>query len=198
MNENAEKSNFSAVAVTAAVENVSFEGGDAVLHGGGGEGNGGNASVDGGDAVLNGGNGGDDFVDDGGDVEMSERGRGNRVSSGRVKEPWSREEDLVLMELINKFGARNWSMIAQGIPGRSGKSCRLRWCNQLDPLLKRKPFTGKTVALCAIDTLYAVVLPLLFDFFFFLFYAFYGALFVSKVSFLMLILDFAYFYAFCY
>ncbi|KAF3663010.1 Transcription factor MYB44 [Capsicum annuum] len=143
MNENAEKSNFSAVAVTAAVENVSFEGGDAVLHGGGGEGNGGNASVDGGDAVLNGGNGGDDFVDDGGDVEMSESGRGNRVSSGRVKEPWSREEDLVLMELINKFGARNWSMIAQGIPGRSGKSCRLRWCNQLDPLLKRKPFTDE-------------------------------------------------------
>ncbi|MED6193091.1 hypothetical protein PIB30_015744 [Stylosanthes scabra] len=33
-------------------------------------------------------------------------------------------------------------MIARGVPGRSGKSCRLRWCNQLDPCVKRKPFTG--------------------------------------------------------
>lgn len=32
-------------------------------------------------------------------------------------------------------------MIAQGIPARSGKSCRLRWCNQLDPSVKHKPFT---------------------------------------------------------
>uniref|UniRef100_A0ACD5WHR4 Uncharacterized protein n=2 Tax=Avena sativa TaxID=4498 RepID=A0ACD5WHR4_AVESA len=38
-------------------------------------------------------------------------------------------------------GARNWTLIAQGIAGRSGKSCRLRWCNQLDPQVKRKPFT---------------------------------------------------------
>ncbi|CAN4107038.1 unnamed protein product [Withania somnifera] len=101
------------------------DGGDGMLNGGGEEGERGDVSVDGGDAMLN-------------------DGRGNsRVSSGRVKEPWSREEDLVLTELINKFGARNWSMIAQGIPGRSGKSCRLRWCNQLDPALKRKPFTDE-------------------------------------------------------
>ena len=31
-------------------------------------------------------------------------------------------------------------MIANGIPGRNGKSCRLRWINQLDPKLKRLPF----------------------------------------------------------
>ncbi|CAN4095817.1 unnamed protein product [Withania somnifera] len=100
------------------------DGGDMMLHGGGGEGDGGDVSVDGDGAMLN-------------------DGRGNRVSSGRLKEPWSREEDLVLTELINKLGARNWSMIAQGIPGRSGKSCRLRWCNQLDPAFKRKPFTDE-------------------------------------------------------
>ncbi|MBA0750117.1 hypothetical protein Gogos_003975, partial [Gossypium gossypioides] len=52
-------------------------------------------------------------------------------------------EDAVLSRLVAKFGARNWSLIARGIPGRSGKSCRLRWCNQLDPCLKRKPFTDE-------------------------------------------------------
>ena len=68
------------------------------------------------------------------------RGSGGR--SGRVRGPWSPEEDAVLTRLVRKFGARNWGLIARGIPGRSGKSCRLRWCNQLDPGVKRKPFTG--------------------------------------------------------
>lgn len=48
----------------------------------------------------------------------------------------------MLSELVEKFGPRNWSSMARSIPGRSGKSCRLRWCNQLDPSLKRNPFTG--------------------------------------------------------
>eukprot|EP00249_Psilotum_nudum_P019495 c27284_g1_i1 orf=1124-2410(-) len=62
-------------------------------------------------------------------------------SNDRIKGPWSPEEDIVLNKLVEKFGARNWSLIARGIPGRSGKSCRLRWCNQLNPGVKRKPFT---------------------------------------------------------
>ncbi|KAG2690725.1 hypothetical protein I3843_09G199500 [Carya illinoinensis] len=68
------------------------------------------------------------------------RGRGGR---DRVKGPWSPEEDAILSRLVSKFGARNWSLIARGISGRSGKSCRLRWCNQLDPAVKRKPFTDE-------------------------------------------------------
>uniref|UniRef100_A0A0A9CL87 Uncharacterized protein n=1 Tax=Arundo donax TaxID=35708 RepID=A0A0A9CL87_ARUDO len=59
----------------------------------------------------------------------------------RVRGPWSPEEDAVLSNLVEKLGARNWTLIARGIPGRSGKSCRLRWCNQLDPQVMGKPFT---------------------------------------------------------
>jgi transcription factor MYB, plant len=66
----------------------------------------------------------------------------NATIEERVRGPWSPEEDAVLSNLVEKFGARNWTLIARGIPGRSGKSCRLRWCNQLDPQVKRKPFTG--------------------------------------------------------
>ena len=29
--------------------------------------------------------------------------------------------------------------------GRNGKSCRLRWFNQLDPSLKKEPFTAEEV-----------------------------------------------------
>ncbi|KAJ7961324.1 MYB transcription factor [Quillaja saponaria] len=63
--------------------------------------------------------------------------------SDRVKGPWSPDQDVILSQLVRKFGARNWSLIARGIPGRSGKSCRLRWCNQLDPAVNRKPFTDE-------------------------------------------------------
>ncbi|XP_027065851.1 transcription factor MYB1-like [Coffea arabica] len=67
----------------------------------------------------------------------------SKKSLDRVKGPWSQEEDAILGRLVSNFGARNWSLIARGIPGRSGKSCRLRWCNQLDPAVKRKPFTDE-------------------------------------------------------
>ncbi|KAE8655164.1 Transcription factor MYB44 [Hibiscus syriacus] len=36
---------------------------------------------------------------------------------------------------------RNWSLISKSIPGRSGKSCRLRWCNQLSPQVEHRAFT---------------------------------------------------------
>eukprot|EP00241_Pyramimonas_parkeae_P005385 CAMPEP_0114249678 /NCGR_PEP_ID=MMETSP0058-20121206/14280_1 /TAXON_ID=36894 /ORGANISM="Pyramimonas parkeae, CCMP726" /LENGTH=378 /DNA_ID=CAMNT_0001363259 /DNA_START=269 /DNA_END=1405 /DNA_ORIENTATION=- len=61
--------------------------------------------------------------------------------SAQVKGPWTLEEDELLMQRIRKHGARNWSLIAQGIHGRSGKSCRLRWCNQLNPRVKKEPFS---------------------------------------------------------
>ncbi|KAL1217809.1 Transcription factor MYB25 [Cardamine amara subsp. amara] len=64
-------------------------------------------------------------------------------STGKVKGPWSPEQDAALTRLVSKLGPRNWTLISRGIPGRSGKSCRLRWCNQLDPSLKRKPFTDE-------------------------------------------------------
>ena len=43
--------------------------------------------------------------------------------------------------LMQVYGARNWSLIAGGIKGRSGKSCRLRWCNQLNPDVIKEPFS---------------------------------------------------------
>ncbi|CAI0557590.1 unnamed protein product [Linum tenue] len=61
----------------------------------------------------------------------------------RVKGPWSHDEDELLQRLVQRHGARNWSLIARSIPGRSGKSCRLRWCNQLSPQVEHRPFTAE-------------------------------------------------------
>ncbi|PPS12097.1 hypothetical protein GOBAR_AA08566 [Gossypium barbadense] len=61
--------------------------------------------------------------------------------SSRIKGPWSAEEDRVLTRLVERYGAWNWSLISRYIKGRSGKSCRLRWCNQLSPDVEHRPFT---------------------------------------------------------
>ncbi|XP_024370187.1 uncharacterized protein [Physcomitrium patens] len=54
---------------------------------------------------------------------------------------WRPEEDENLRKLVSRFGPQNWNLIAQKLHGRSGKSCRLRWFNQLDPRINRRPFT---------------------------------------------------------
>ncbi|GAB4852876.1 hypothetical protein Ancab_017073 [Ancistrocladus abbreviatus] len=59
----------------------------------------------------------------------------------RIKGPWSPEEDNLLQKLVQRHGARSWSLISRSIPGRSGKSCRLRWCNQLSPEVEHRAFT---------------------------------------------------------
>ncbi|GFY89562.1 myb domain protein 70 [Actinidia rufa] len=66
---------------------------------------------------------------------------GTQQNVYRVKGPWGPEEDELLEELVQLHGARNWSLISKLIPGRSGKSCRLRWCNQLSPKVEHRPFT---------------------------------------------------------
>ncbi|CAN0890033.1 Transcription factor MYB73 [Linum grandiflorum] len=65
----------------------------------------------------------------------------------RVKGSWSPHEDATLINLVQQHGPRNWSLISTGIPGRSGKSCRLRWCNQLSPDVQHRPFTPSEDAL---------------------------------------------------
>lgn len=46
------------------------------------------------------------------------------------------------MAQVAKTGAADWSQKAKHIKGRSGKSCRLRWYNQLKPGLVKEPFTA--------------------------------------------------------
>ncbi|KAK6130922.1 hypothetical protein DH2020_035335 [Rehmannia glutinosa] len=66
----------------------------------------------------------------------------NGEKSERIKGPWSAEEDRILTGLVDRYGARNWSVISKYIKGRSGKSCRLRWCNQLSPNVEHRPFSA--------------------------------------------------------
>jgi len=50
--------------------------------------------------------------------------------------PWTTEEDAMLQRAVHSLGPKRWSAIALAVPGRSGKQCRLRWCNQIDPSIR--------------------------------------------------------------
>ncbi|KAI4366622.1 hypothetical protein MLD38_022479 [Melastoma candidum] len=54
---------------------------------------------------------------------------------------WRPAEDETLRRLVCEFGPQNWNAIAEHFQGRSGKSCRLRWFNQLDPRIVKRPFS---------------------------------------------------------
>ncbi|KAL6985406.1 hypothetical protein U1Q18_018781, partial [Sarracenia purpurea var. burkii] len=58
-----------------------------------------------------------------------------------VKGPWSKEEDEVIVELVDKYGPKKWSTIAQHLPGRIGKQCRERWHNHLNPNINKEAWT---------------------------------------------------------
>ena len=59
------------------------------------------------------------------------------IKPSTVKGPWNIEEDKKLIDWIKNNGPCNWTSCASLIPGRTGKQCRERWANSLNPLLKK-------------------------------------------------------------
>lgn len=48
---------------------------------------------------------------------------------------------LQVIELVQKYGAKRWSVIAKHLKGRIGKQCRERWHNHLNPEVKKTSWT---------------------------------------------------------
>ncbi|CAN6974297.1 unnamed protein product [Brassica oleracea var. botrytis] len=58
-----------------------------------------------------------------------------------VKGPWTKEEDDMIVQLIQEYGPKKWSTIARYLPGRIGKQCRERWHNHLNPAINKEAWT---------------------------------------------------------
>ncbi|KAM3664274.1 myb-related protein B isoform 2-T2 [Ammospiza maritima maritima] len=58
-----------------------------------------------------------------------------------VKGPWTKEEDQKVIELVKKYGTKQWTLIAKHLKGRLGKQCRERWHNHLNPEVKKSSWT---------------------------------------------------------
>lgn len=76
-------------------------------------------------------------------LEQEIREHENSLSKLCTRYHWRPTEDAKLRELVSVYGPHNWNLIAEKLEGRSGKSCRLRWFNQLDPRINRKAYTEK-------------------------------------------------------
>merc|ERR1711988_2014749 len=59
------------------------------------------------------------------------------------KRSWSAAEDQQLIDLVGRFGANRWPLIASHMPHRVGKQCRERWFQHLRPEVKKGSWTSQ-------------------------------------------------------
>ncbi|KAG1695617.1 hypothetical protein DVH05_019356 [Phytophthora capsici] len=76
-------------------------------------------------------------------------GRGNGTGSTYERRAWTRKEDDAIIRLVEEYGTKRWSVISDHLNGenhgteRTGKQCRTRWLNHLDPTIKKDPWTAE-------------------------------------------------------
>ena len=89
-----------------------------------------------------------DYDDDDDDEDDDGGGGGRRGGPQGDRRVWSKEEDDAIRILVSTHGTKSWSLIAErlgaemaGQGSRSGKQCRERWHNHLDPHINKTPWT---------------------------------------------------------
>jgi hypothetical protein len=66
--------------------------------------------------------------------EFVQQKHGKVIKTG----PWTPEEDLLVIKLVEKNGPQKWTYIAKHLEGRIGKQCRERWHNHLNPNIRKE------------------------------------------------------------
>ena len=78
---------------------------------------------------------------------MSNRRTKGDDSISFERRAWTRREDEAIVNLVESHGTKRWSVIADSLAKmnigaqRTGKQCRTRWLNHLDPGIKKEPWT---------------------------------------------------------
>jgi hypothetical protein len=57
------------------------------------------------------------------------------------KHAWTKQEDALLLKIVTRYGPANWDILAKHIKDRSGKQCRERFHNILDPTVRKGNWT---------------------------------------------------------
>lgn len=58
-----------------------------------------------------------------------------------IKGPFTAEEDVLILQFVEKNGPHSWPNISKMIPNRSPKQCRERWFNHLNPDVLKSAWT---------------------------------------------------------
>eukprot|EP00599_Poterioochromonas_sp_BG-1_P000138 CAMPEP_0173147516 /NCGR_PEP_ID=MMETSP1105-20130129/9180_1 /TAXON_ID=2985 /ORGANISM="Ochromonas sp., Strain BG-1" /LENGTH=668 /DNA_ID=CAMNT_0014062013 /DNA_START=275 /DNA_END=2281 /DNA_ORIENTATION=- len=74
--------------------------------------------------------------------EMSvESTKDGELQPKRTIRKWTPQEDELMIKLVAEHGTRYWALIGAKLQGRTGKQCRERWHNQLDPAINKNPWS---------------------------------------------------------
>ena len=69
----------------------------------------------------------------------------NKVPKKEKKVPmkikFTPEEDAKLISFVKEIGTKNWIRISQLMGTRNPRQCRERWCNYINPELRKDPWT---------------------------------------------------------
>ncbi|CAD8062250.1 unnamed protein product [Paramecium sonneborni] len=63
------------------------------------------------------------------------------------RKAWNQKEDIAILHLVKQYGIKKWTTVAEkmkeiyGLFGRSGKQCRERYHNHLDPTINKDPWS---------------------------------------------------------
>ncbi|CAK90826.1 unnamed protein product (macronuclear) [Paramecium tetraurelia] len=63
------------------------------------------------------------------------------------RKAWNQKEDIAILQLVKQYGIKKWTIVAEkmkevyGLFGRSGKQCRERYHNHLDPTINKEPWS---------------------------------------------------------
>jgi hypothetical protein len=60
-----------------------------------------------------------------------------------VRGSWTIAEDQIIIQWIETNGPTKWANLVELLPGRIAKQCRERWCNHLDPAIKKDPWSAE-------------------------------------------------------
>ncbi|CAK62067.1 unnamed protein product (macronuclear) [Paramecium tetraurelia] len=63
------------------------------------------------------------------------------------RKAWNQKEDTAILQLVKQYGIKKWTIVAEKMKelyslfGRSGKQCRERYHNHLDPTINKEPWS---------------------------------------------------------
>jgi hypothetical protein len=59
----------------------------------------------------------------------------------RPRNPFTPDEDAVIMRMMLRGPIFGWNVVARNLPGRTARQCRERWMNYLTPSVRSDPWT---------------------------------------------------------
>ena len=94
----------------------------------------------------------DDMLNTKNEINVNKSNQSSEIAPKRhinhkERKPFSKQEDILLKQLIEEYGVDNWTEIAAHMKNRSVRQCRERWNNNLSQGISKEKWTKEEDAL---------------------------------------------------